>query len=170
MKAKTREMFVLLLLLFTCEVVTGIISKSASFISLSQDWIRLSLFVILLGLAAFRVGRAISYNYIFSWLRAPFVDKHLDSSGAGDSEDPKGEGITRVMGELLCCPICTGTWGAIVMLGFYAVRPAWAMVFMAVMAASAIAEYLHWSSERDEWQGRMAREISGTENQGKTVR
>jgi hypothetical protein len=168
MGAKTREALVLLLILITCEAVTGLISGADVFKNLVQDWVHLSLFVLLLGLAAFRVGRAISYNYIFSWLRAPFVDKHPDSSGAGDSEDPKGEGVTRVIGELLCCPICTGTWAAIVMASMYAVMPVWGMVFIVVMAASAIAEYLHWKSEADEWRGRAAREVAGTHSTRKS--
>lgn len=170
MKAKTREMVLLLFLLITFEAITILVSMTNVFMELMADWVRLALFVLLLGLAAFRVGRAISYNYIFSWLRAPYVDKHPDSSGAGDSEDPKGEGIVRVIGELLCCPICTGTWAAIVMAALYAFEPMWGMVFIVVMAASAIAEYLHWKSEADEWRGRAAREVAGTHSIKKSLR
>jgi hypothetical protein len=46
----------------------------------------------------------------------------------------------------------------------YAVAPVWGLVFIVVMAAAGIAEYLHWKSEAGEWRGRAAREIAGTHN------
>jgi hypothetical protein len=118
--------------------------------------------LVLIGLAAFRGGRAIAYNYIFDWLRAPFAQVVLDSSGAGNSLQANGSGLRRVLGELLCCPICAGSWVALVLAGLMVVAPPFGIGLAFVLAASGIGEILNWRTGRDEWQGQAAREAAGT--------
>lgn len=115
-----------------------------------------------LGLAAFRGGRAISYNAVFEWLRLPFTAVVPDSSGAGMSVESKGSGIQRAIGELLCCPVCTGTWVALILAGLLVWVYPFGLVSSIVLAAAGIAEIIHWFAERNEWQGRQAREEAGT--------
>jgi hypothetical protein len=122
------------------------------------DWA----FLPLLGLAAYRGGRAIAYNFIFKWLRDLVGIKEVDdSSGAGQSNEPAGKGVQHALGELLCCPICSGTWVGVGLLIIYAL---WAPVGAAViyaLAAAGIAEVLDWMSEFLFWKGRAAREEAG---------
>ena len=117
-----------------------------------------------LGFAAFRGGRAISYNSVFGWLRAPFCKSVKDSSGAGDSLESKAEdGFLYAVGDCLVCPICTGTQVASLLLTVIALFPAFGVILLYVLAGAGIAEILHWVSECAEWQGRLAREQAGTE-------
>jgi hypothetical protein len=118
--------------------------------------------LVLVGLAAFRGGRAIAFNFIFEWLRAPFVDVVDDSSGAGQSIEASGSGYRRVVGELLCCPICAGTWVALVLTGLLVLVYPVGLALAFILAASGLGELLHWHAQRDEWQGRAQREEAGT--------
>ena len=123
-----------------------------------------------LSFAAFRGGRAISFNPIFEWLRAPFTRVVKDSSGAGDSvepysndlSDPEDKNWHYAIGELLCCPICTGTWVATILYGLYTFVPNLGTTLIYILAAAGIAEQLHWWAEKNEWQGRASREDAGT--------
>lgn len=120
--------------------------------------------LIALGLAALRVGRSISYNGVFAWLRAPFTVTTPDSSGAGDSTNPRQDihPLLYALGDCIACPICTSTHGAGILYALLAWLPPLGMVLILVLAAAQIAEVFHWHSERDEWQGRHAREEAGT--------
>jgi hypothetical protein len=118
--------------------------------------------VLFVGLAAYRGGRAIAYNYIFSWLREPFTEVVDDSSGAGKSIEARGRGIRRALGELLCCPICSATWVALALTGLLVLAYQLGLVATFVLAASGVGEIFHWLSEQLEWRGRAAREEAGT--------
>lgn len=120
------------------------------------------LILLLVGLAAYRGGRAVAYNFIFTWLRAPFTLVVDDSSGAGKSVEARGKGLRRVLGELLCCPTCAGTWVGLMLAGLLVVAYPLGLLLAFVLAASGISEILHWWSERNEWQGRAAREEAGS--------
>lgn len=120
------------------------------------------LILVLVGLASFRGGRALAYNFIFSWLRSPFTLVVDDSSGAGKSVEAFGAGLHRVIGELLCCPMCAGTWVGLTLAGLLVLVYPFGLLVTFVLAASGIGEMLHWRAERDEWQGRAAREDAGS--------
>lgn len=119
--------------------------------------------VVVLSLATFRMGRAVAFNEIFEWLRAPFTEVVADSSGAGDSVSPRGTGLRRVIGGLLACPICSGTWSALILFSLVVVLPPFGMYFAYVMAFAGVSEVLHWWSEKNEWSGRNQREQAGTQ-------
>ena len=121
-------------------------------------------FVLLLGFAAFRGGRAIAYNYIFKWLRDLFgVVEVDDSSGAGRSNEASGKGVHKVVGELLCCPICAGTWVGMMLLLIYSLYPPFGTALIYALAAAGLGEVLEWVSEYFSWRGRAAREEAGTQ-------
>lgn len=119
--------------------------------------------LLLLSLATFRLARSVSFNEIFEWLREPFTEVVPDSSGAGDSVVPKGKGFSRVIGGLLACPICSGTWSALVLFTVFALVPTFGTYLVYVLAFAGGSEILHWWSEKNEWQGRAAREDAGTQ-------
>ena len=72
------------------------------------SWLDLAL----LGLATYRMGHLISYDRVMEPLRAPFTRTIPDPTGAGETVEPKGEGFQKTIGQLLCCPICSGMWAA----------------------------------------------------------
>lgn len=111
-------------------------------------------------LATIRMARTISYNAVCEWLRKPFCIVVPDSSGAGDSVEPKGN---SAIGKLLACPICSGTWSALVLFGLFLFVTPVGIVLIFVLGWAGASEYLHWSMERNEWAGRAAREEAGTQ-------
>jgi Protein of unknown function (DUF1360) len=118
----------------------------------------------LLGFAAYRGARAISYNEIFAWLRRPFCRVMPDSSGAGDGVEPKYEhGLMGTIGACLSCPICTGTHVGSFVLTLIAVWPNLGITVMYGLAIAGMAEFIHWAAEMLEWRGREARENAGTQ-------
>lgn len=121
--------------------------------------------LVLVGLAAFRGGRAISYNGVFAWLREPFCQVVDDSSGAGESVEPRSDHgpFWYAVGHCLSCPICTSTHVGSMLLSLIAVWQPLGLVAVYALAAAGIAEGIHWWAEKMEWQGRLAREQAGTE-------
>lgn len=121
-----------------------------------------ALYFVLAGFATFRMARTISFNGVMDWLRAPFAVEVEDSSGAGLSTEAK-PGPFQVIGELLCCPICSGTWSALILSSLYCLdeRIGWAAA--AVFGLAGISEVLHWGAEALEWAGRNQREQAGSE-------
>lgn len=93
---------------------------------------------------------------------APFCVVLPDSSGAGDSVNPKYlSGFWLAIGNCLSCPICTGTHAAGVMFGLLALFPQ-AIVLFYILGVAGLSEGLHWVFENQEWSGRAARESAGT--------
>jgi hypothetical protein len=112
----------------------------------------------LLSLATLRMGRLIAFDKAFSTYRLPFTKTIKHESGAGMTVEPKGEGATRVIGELISCPICAGTWvsGAFI-YGLYLV-PNLTRGFMTIMAGIGLAEILNALIEALQWTGEAQRE------------
>lgn len=115
----------------------------------------------LLGLSTFRLGRLIAYDRVMEPLRRFFTETHPDSTGAGDTVDPKGEGFQQALGQLICCPICAGTWVAALLTYLYFIVPGPTYVFLIMTAAIAIAELLGALTEAFTWTGQYARTMSG---------
>ena len=121
-------------------------------------------FYVLLGLAAYRGGRAVAFNAVFEWLRTLLKCKIVtDSSGAGENVEACGTGIMKALGELVTCPICSGTWVGMMLLVAHSVSPALGKGLIVVLAAAGVAELLHWASEFLSWGGRASREDAGTQ-------
>jgi hypothetical protein len=112
----------------------------------------------LLSLATLRMGRLIAFDKAFSTYRLPFTKTVKDESGNGLTVEPKGTGAQRVIGELVSCPICAGTWvsGAFV-YGLY-LSPNVTRGFMTIMAGIGLAEILNALIEALQWTGEAQRE------------
>jgi hypothetical protein len=64
----------------------------------------------LLAVASHKASRLISKDRVTSGIRAPFT-QYQDDAGPGEvSEQPRGRGLRRAIGELLVCPYCMGMW------------------------------------------------------------
>ena len=122
-------------------------------------------FYVLLGLAAYRGGRAVAFNKVFEWLRDLFKCRVVtDTSGAGENVEACEEpGIWQAIGELITCPICAGTWVALGLMVIHSVSPETGRGLIVILAAAGVAELLHWASEFLSWGGRASREQAGTE-------
>lgn len=115
----------------------------------------------MLGFATFRMGRLIAFDRVAEPLRAPFTKTVPDESGAGDTVVAAGRGPREVIGELLSCPICAGTWiaaGLVYGLNFF---PNPTRLVIAIMSATGLAELLHEVTEALTWSGQVERNKAG---------
>jgi hypothetical protein len=64
----------------------------------------------LLTLASHKASRLIAKDKVTSAIRAPFARYEGDAGPGEVSEEPRGSGLRRVVGELLVCPYCLGMW------------------------------------------------------------
>jgi hypothetical protein len=66
--------------------------------------------LLLLTLASHKASRLIAKDRVTSAIRAPFARLEGDSLPTEVSEQPRGRGLRRAVGELLICPYCLGMW------------------------------------------------------------
>lgn len=116
---------------------------------------------VLLAFATFRLGRLIAFDRVMEPLRQFFTKTVPDPTGAGDTVEPKGEGFTQAMGQLICCPICAGTWVAALLTYLLYLFPGPTTVFLIMTAAIGAAELLGALTEAFSWSGQYARTMSG---------
>ncbi|HEX9018485.1 MAG TPA: DUF1360 domain-containing protein [Anaerolineaceae bacterium] len=115
----------------------------------------------LLAFSTYRLGRLIAYDRVMEPFRKFFTNTVPDVTGAGESVDPKGEGFQQAIGQLMCCPICAGTWvAALLTYGLY-LFPGPARVFLTMTTAIGVAELLGAATEALSWTGQQARTNSG---------
>jgi len=114
----------------------------AIFHAVELSWFNL----ILLSLAASFVGRAVAYLKVFEWLRKPFAVVVPHGSGVGETVEPK-PGLTGwryVFANLICCPVCAGTWAALVLMYL-------PLNVTYVLAVAAGAWFITYLTEAIEW-------------------
>ena len=118
-----------------------------------------------ISLAASFAGRAIAYLEIFEWLRAPFTEVVPHSAGVGETVEPKENlpGWKRAIAGLVCCPVCAGTWSAMLLSIAYMVSDAGKLLAY-ILAASAVAWLVTYLTEAIEWQKHLAWENTGRMN------
>jgi hypothetical protein len=116
---------------------------------------------LLLALSTFRLGRLMSYDLVFEPIREPVTDTVPSPDGTGDVVVPEGTGLRHAVGDLVSCPICSGTWAGAALV--YALRlfPGPARMFMAIMAAAGAAELFDGAYEMLNWGGNAARKQAG---------
>lgn len=97
-------------------------------------------------LAVFHLSRTISKGWITIPLRASFA-KYVAPSPLPSEviEAPRGKGLQRVLGELLTCPFCLGTWVGLG-LGYGRVfAPRGTRLLTGIAATSAVSGFLHFA-------------------------
>jgi hypothetical protein len=117
--------------------------------------------LVFLPFATMRMAATISENEVMAWLREPFTVTEPDSCGAGDSVNPKGDGWKRVIGGLLACPICTGTWSAMLLVALYALVHGIGTIVILALGGAGGSEILIGLREFLFWNGRLARVRDG---------
>ncbi|MDQ2688672.1 MAG: DUF1360 domain-containing protein [Chloroflexota bacterium] len=114
----------------------------------------------MLGLASHRIGRMIAFERVAEPLREPFTATVPDETGADDTVVARGRGVRWVLGELLSCPTCVGTWAAMFLYLGLTFVPGPTRVLMSVLAAAGVAEVAYVGVEQLEWSGRAARKAA----------
>jgi len=115
----------------------------------------------MLGLASFRVGRMTAYDAVVEPLREPFTETVEDESGAGMTSEAAGSGTRKVLGELLTCPICAGTWAAAAMVYGVRIAPGPTRLFIAIMSAAGATEVINSAVEAMHWTAQVRRGEAG---------
>jgi len=113
--------------------------------------------LLLLGLTSFRIGRMIAFEGVAAPLREAFTETQVDDSGAGQTVVAAGRGPVFVIGELMSCPICMGTWVAAGLVYGMHLFPRPTRVLLAIMSTTGVAEVCYAVTEALEWNAQAAR-------------
>jgi hypothetical protein len=89
------------------------------------------------GLATFALAKLVAKEKVETWVREPFLEERPDGE-----RRPKGTGLRYAVGELLSCTRCVGSWSALGLVGLRLMRPKEAQVVLAVLASTAINDWL----------------------------
>ncbi|HET8571166.1 MAG TPA: DUF1360 domain-containing protein [Candidatus Limnocylindria bacterium] len=119
--------------------------------------------LLMLGTAAYRIGRMVAFERVAVPLREPFTATVPDSSGAGETVVARGRGPQWVLGELLSCPICVATWAASGLFIGLGVVPRYTQTLLTVLTATGIAEVLNQLVEALTWSAEKSRADTGNE-------
>jgi hypothetical protein len=92
------------------------------------------------GLATFTVTKALAKEKVGAWAREPLVD-----NGADGDHHPRGRGVRYVLGELVTCPRCLGTWSSLGLIGLRVARPREGRIVAGILATAAINDILQSS-------------------------
>lgn len=91
-----------------------------------------------LALATFAVADTIAHERIAHWIRRPFVADTPDDHGG----HAKGEGMRYIIGELLSCSRCVGSWSALGLASLRAASPPAGRAVVGVFAAAGANDLL----------------------------
>jgi hypothetical protein len=79
--------------------------------------------LVLVTVASHKASRLIAKDRVTSGIRAPFT-RYQGSAGPGEiSEEPRGRGLRRAIGELIACPYCLGMWTSALLVAGLLVAP-----------------------------------------------
>jgi hypothetical protein len=98
--------------------------------------------IVLCGIATHKVSRLIAKDKVTGFLRAPFV-RYQEPAGHGEvSEEARGSGLQRSIGELLNCPYCLGQWISGAFAAGLVAAPRPTRLVASMYAAETIADFL----------------------------
>jgi hypothetical protein len=121
--------------------------------------------MVLLGFATLRLGRLVAYDLITEPVRKPFAKTVPDETGAGETVMPRtGSGFRQAIGELVSCPICSGTWIAAGLVYALHMFPNPTRIFTTIMGVTGLAEFLNALTEALAWSAELARKLAGINN------
>ena len=98
--------------------------------------------VVLVGLATHKLSRVLAKDKVTSFVRAPFT-RYTGPAGQGElTEDPRGEGLQRAIGELLGCPYCLAQWVAAGLVVALLATPRLTRLIASVYAAQTMSDFM----------------------------
>jgi hypothetical protein len=106
--------------------------------------------LVLLTVASHKAARLIAKDRVTSAVRAPFT-RYVGDGGPGEvSEQARGRGLRRAVGELVVCPYCLGMWTSAVMTAMLLVVPRFTRWFASVLSIVLGAELLQIAYKKAE--------------------
>jgi hypothetical protein len=97
----------------------------------------------LMAVGTYKLSRLVAKDRITSFFRAPFTRYKGPSERSSEvSEEPRGEGLRGVVGELLVCPYCLGQWVGTAFLLTYLREPRLARTVASAFAIVAGSDML----------------------------
>jgi hypothetical protein len=90
-----------------------------------------------LGLATFTLTKAVAKEKVGVWARQPLVEP-----GGDGGRRPRGRGLRYVLGELVTCPRCLGTWSSLGLVALRVARPREGRILATVLAGAGINDWL----------------------------
>lgn len=105
--------------------------------------------------ATFTLSKTIAHEKVATWVREPFVEQ--DEEGGA----PKGRRMRHAVGELLTCTRCLGTWSSLALVGLRVTSPPAGRIVTAVLAASAVNDFLQVGFELICAESSRAKESAG---------
>jgi Protein of unknown function (DUF1360) len=104
----------------------------------------------LLTVASHKAARLIAKDRVTSTVRAPFT-RYVGDAGPGEvSEQPRGHGLRRAVGELLLCPYCLGMWTSATMTALLLVFPRFTRWFASALSIFFGSEVLQMVYKKGE--------------------
>jgi hypothetical protein len=104
----------------------------------------------LLTVASHKASRMIAKDRVATPLRAPFT-RYEGEGGPGEvSEQPRGGGLRRAVGELLVCPYCLGMWTSAAFVAGLLVAPRFTRAVAAVFTTFFGSEMLQIAYKKAE--------------------
>jgi hypothetical protein len=104
----------------------------------------------LMTVATHKAARLISKDRVASTVRAPFT-RFEDDAGPGEvSEQARGRGLRRAVGELIVCPYCIGLWIATAFAAGFVVAPRstrWAASVLSAAFGSDVLQIVYKKGE-----------------------
>jgi hypothetical protein len=99
---------------------------------------------VVFSLAVFHLSRTMSKGWITIPLRAGFA-KYQEPSPLPSEviETARGKGLQRVIGELLTCPFCLGTWVGLGLGYGWVFAPRATRLLTTISALGAVSNFLH---------------------------
>jgi len=99
--------------------------------------------VALVSIATHRLSRLIAKDPVTSPFRAPFARFEGTSGPSELSEEVRGSGARKAVGELVTCPFCVAQWVATGMTFGLLAAPRTTRVVAALFAAVSGADFIH---------------------------
>ncbi len=153
---------------FTYTLLSGFFVLGIGLYSLQFATVALTpLLWLQLAFAVYRIGRMISYDKVFETYRMYFVEAVPDPTGEGDTTQARGVGVRRALGELICCPICAGTWVAGALMVGLVVMKDFTLLAVNIFSIVGLAEIFNAATEFLQWLGQWGRESAGTQGMSK---
>jgi hypothetical protein len=104
----------------------------------------------LLTVATHKASRLIAKDRVTSTLRAPFTEFEDDAGPGEVSENARGRGLRRAVGELVICPYCLGLWVAAAFAAGLVVAPRstrWAAGVLTAVFGSDVLQIIYSKAE-----------------------